>query len=157
VAALGDEGRATVPGAVAELQAAWGKGRAVEVQSLVVGEDRRLLGRSIRRWCDRERVDVVLTIGRSGHLAGDFAPEVTLPLLERTLPGVEERMYLAPPRRVEELLFRGRAGVRGVTVVVNLPARRARVAAIAAFLAPLLGHALEKMRGSDRECGGDPR
>jgi len=129
------------------------------VAGVCVGEDERLAERSIRRWCDREGVDVVFTVGRSGHERADFAPEMTARLLERVLPGVEERMYLASARGCSGLLFRGRAGMRKGTLVVNLPAHPARVRSIVRFLGPVVGHALEKARGSDRECvpAGSPR
>jgi molybdopterin biosynthesis enzyme MoaB len=77
---------------------------------------------------------------------------MTAALLDRVLPGVEERMYLATARGRLDLLFRGRAGMRRGTLVVNLPARLARARAIVRFLGPVVGHAVEKARGSDREC-----
>ena len=124
------------------------------VEAVRVKPAARDLARAIRGWCDRDRVDLVLTVGMSGPGAGDFAPEATAALLGRSLPGIEERMYLAPPRRPEELLFRGRAGFRRGTLVVNLPERLPRLKAIVRFLAPVLRHAVEKARGSERECGG---
>jgi len=141
--------------AVADL---WSSGRVVDVASVCAGDDERLAVGAIRRWCDRERVGVVLTVGRSGHEREDFAPGITAGLLDRELPGVEERMYLAPARSPLDLLFRGKAGMRRGTLVVNLPARPARARAIVRFLGPVVGHAIEKARGSDRECaaGGAP-
>jgi molybdopterin biosynthesis enzyme MoaB len=149
---LGVEGAGTAAAVSREILAAWGTRFALDLGSLQVGDDRRGAVRAIRSWCDRDRVDVVLTVGRCGHLPEDYAPEMTAPLLDRPLPGVEERMCLAPPRRPEHLLFRGRAGMRGGALIVNLPARASRVRTIARFLAPVIGHALEKARGSDREC-----
>lgn len=123
-----------------------------QVESSSAGDDAHLAASSIRRWCDRDRVDVVFTVGRSGHERGDFAPEMTAALLDRALPGVEERMCLASSRGGADLLFRGRAGMRRGTLVVNLPDRAARARLIVRFLGPVVGHAIEKARGSDREC-----
>ena len=95
---------------------------------------------------------MVFTIGRSGHEARDFAPEMTAALLERVLPGVEERMHLASGRGRLDLLFRGKAGMRKGTLVVNLPDRPARIRAIVQLLGPIVEHAVEKARGSDQEC-----
>jgi len=130
----------------------WSEAGCKSVLTHRLRAERRELVRHLRRWADRERLDVVCTVGRSGHLAGDFAPDVTRPLLERTLPGIEERMYLAVPRRPEDLLFRGAAGIRRGTLIVNLPDRAARVRVILGFLAPVLGHALEKIAGDESEC-----
>lgn len=150
---LGHDGGRTVP-AVTEAARGLGAGDGwlVRVESTIGSDDPRAAARTIRRWCDRDRVDVVFTVGRGGHEPGDFAPELTAALLDRPLPGIEERMYLASPRQPLDLLFRGRAGMRRATLVVNLPIREARARAIVRFLGPVVGHALEKARGDGREC-----
>ncbi|MHB8834677.1 MAG: MogA/MoaB family molybdenum cofactor biosynthesis protein [Candidatus Methylomirabilia bacterium] len=149
---LGDDGGRVLPSLARAVVDLWSDGAMVRVESLCARDDELLASRAVRRWCDRDRVDVVFTIGRSGHERADFAPEMTAKLLDRPLPGVEERMYLGAPRGWRDLLFRGRAGMRRGTLVVNLPARLARARAIVRFLGPIVGHALEKARGSDREC-----
>lgn len=137
----------------------WTHGSAVECEIARTDDDAGRASRTIRGWCDRDRVEVVFTVGRSGPASEDFAPEMTAALLDRALPGIEERMYLAPARSPQDLLFRGRAGMRRGTLVVNLPSRPARARVIVRFLGPIVGHALEKARGSDRECaaGGAAR
>lgn len=122
------------------------------VETACADDDRRLALRTVRRWCDRERVAAVLTVGRGGYRREDFAPEMTSALLDRPLPGVEERMCLASARSPHDLLFRGRAGMRQGTLIVNLPDRERRARAIVRFLGPVVQHAVEKARGSDREC-----
>lgn len=149
---LGQVGSGALPFVTRAVMDLWSGGKGVVIESLCAGGDERLAARTIRRWCDRDRVDVVFTVGRSGHERTDFVPAMTAELLERTLPGVEERMYLASGQGRLDMLFRGRAGMRGSTLVVNLPARPARLRAIVRFLGPVVGHALEKARGSDREC-----
>lgn len=153
VLGLGDADAATLAAAVGEIRTAWRGFADPAILCETAGCNRRSAARTIRRWCDDGLADIVLTVGAGGHRAEDFAPEVTRPLLERTLAGIEERMCLATPRRPEDLLFRGCAGLRGTTLVVNLPGRTGRVRLIARMLAPVIGHALEKSRGSDRECG----
>jgi molybdopterin biosynthesis enzyme MoaB len=153
VLGLGDDGARATASVARSLRASWHQAGKIDVRSGSAADDPRGALRTLRQWCDRDRVDVVLTVGRAGHRSGDFAPEITAPLLERSLPGVEERMYLAPPSRPQDLLFRGRAGFRGTTLIVNLPAQTARAAAIVRLLAPVIRHALEKARGSGSECG----
>jgi molybdopterin biosynthesis enzyme MoaB len=153
ILALGAEGEEALPALERALRGAWAPAGGLEVQRDAAGDDARRARSTLRRWCDRDRADVVLTVGRAGHLRGDFAPELTAALLERPLPGIEERMCLSPPSRPADLLFRGRAGFRGPTLVVNLPGRPARAAAIVRLLAPVIGHALAKARGDGGECG----
>jgi len=149
---LGDDGRRALPSVALAVVDLWSADAVIQIESLCAGDDPHLAGSSIRRWCDRDRVDVVFTVGRSGHERADFIPEMTADLLDRVLPGIEERMYLAAARGRLDLLFRGRAGMRRGTLVVNLPSRPARARAIVRFLGPVVGHAVEKARGSDREC-----
>jgi len=150
VLGLGDSGRKAAPSVAQAVQDLWSDIASIEI--LDAGDDPPLVDRVIRRWCDREKVDVVLTVGRSGHEGVDFAPGLTAKLLTRGLPGVEERMHLASSRRPLDLLFCGRAGMREQTFVVNLPDRPLRARAIVRFLAPVVGHAIEKARGSERDC-----
>lgn len=152
ILSLGDDGARALPAVTRAVRDLWQPDRGVAIEGSSAGDDAPLAGRTIRRWCDRDRVDVVFTVGRAGHAPEDFAPELTAALLDRALPGVEERMYLASPRRPLDLLFRGRAGMRRGTLVVNLPARPTRARAIVRFLGPVVDHAVEKARGSDREC-----
>jgi molybdopterin biosynthesis enzyme MoaB len=152
VLGLGEEGAGASDAVLREIFKAWSARFELDISSRQTGEDRHAASKAIRGWCDREGVDVVLTVGCCGHRHEDFAPEMTAPLLDRPLPGVEERICLAPPSRPEHLLFRGRAGMRAGSLIVNLPASAARTRTIAGFLAPVIGHALEKARGSDREC-----
>jgi len=149
---LGDDGSKALPSVTRAVADLWSRAAVLEIQSDCAGDNAHQAARAIRRWCDRDQVDVVFTVGRSGHERTDFAPEMTADLLDRTLPGVEERMYLASTRGGFDLLFRGRAGMRRGTLVVNLPARPARIRVIVRFLGPIVGHAIEKSRGSDRDC-----
>lgn len=137
-------------GAVAE---AWPFTRKESIECTLLEADPGKLRKEIRARADRDGLPVVLVVGRSGPGRDDFSPEVTRRLLQRSLPGIEERMYLGPPRRPEDLLFRGAAGIRGRTMVINLPDRPERIRAVLRFLAPVMKHALEKIAGDESECG----
>ncbi len=131
----------------------WARRVPLEILMFRIGADPVELAGLLRRLVDREGLEVICTVGRSGHRAEDFTPDVTRKLLHRSLPGFEERMYLADPRRPEDLLFRGAAGIRKTTLIINLPGRMTRVREIVRFSAPVLAHALEKIAGSESECG----
>jgi molybdopterin biosynthesis enzyme MoaB len=136
----------------AAVSSIWAAAGELELHSLRLDPDPKQLEKALKKWTKQGGMAVICVVGKSGHRSGDFAPEVTRSLLHRTLPGIEERMYLASPRRPEEMLFRGAAGIRRETMIVNLPPRPARVRQILRFIAPVLRHALDKMAGDESEC-----
>ena len=136
----------------ADLSSIWAGAGELELHSRRLDPDPKELEKALKKWTKQGGMAVVCVIGKSGHRPGDFVPEVTRSLLHRSLPGIEERMYLASPRRPEELLFRGAAGIRRETMIVNLPPRPARVRQILRFIAPVLRHALDKIAGDESEC-----
>ena len=104
---------------------------------------------ALRRWCDEEELDLVLTVGGTlpapGPGASEIVPEATLAVVERLLPGLPEAMRAyAQDETPLALIDRSVAGIRGRTAIVNLPAG-ARAAtlfleAIAEVLAPIVAH-----------------
>lgn len=143
----GVEGRIT--GEVAER---WSSLGSVDIECRHTGAGRKELAAALRKWSGKNGKDIVLTVGLSGHRKADIAPDVTVGLLDRRLPGIEEAMCLPPRRRPEDLLFRGRAGIRGGTIIVNLPSRPAALVNALKILAPVLVHAVEKIGGDESEC-----
>ena len=87
--------------------------------------------------------NLILTTGGTGLAARDVTPEATRALLERPTPGITE-LLLRESLRVEPLaaLSRAAAGLRGETLIVNLPGRPKAVRENLAVLMPLLGHCL---------------
>jgi molybdenum cofactor synthesis domain-containing protein len=98
-----------------------------------------------------EGVRVVLTTGGTGITPTDLTPDVTLPLLDREVPGIAEaiRAYGGAKGVPTAALSRGLAGVAGDCLVVNLPGSRGGVKDAIAVLEPLLVHAVEQITGSD--------
>lgn len=149
---LSEDGRTWEKRIAGEVMKHWSSLGSVDIVCRQVGGGRKELAAALRKWSGKTAKDIVLTVGLSGHRAGDIAPDVTEGLLDRRLPGIEEAICLPPRRRPEDLLFRGRAGIRGGTVIVNLPSRPAALANALKILAPVLVHAVEKIGGDESEC-----
>ena len=95
---------------------------------------------------------VVLTTGGTGVAPRDVTPEATLAVLDRAAPGIAEAIRAdAIAKTPHGLLSRGVAGVRGTTLVVNLPGSSGGCRDGFAVLRPALGHALHLLVGEQSE------
>ncbi|PLX99045.1 MAG: molybdenum cofactor biosynthesis protein, partial [Desulfuromonas sp.] len=73
-------------------------------------------------WCDREQLDLILTTGGTGLSPRDRTPEATRAVIEREVPGIAEAMRMQNLARTPHaMLSRGIAGLRGKTLIINLP------------------------------------
>jgi molybdopterin adenylyltransferase len=122
----------------------------------VVPDEQEAITAILVDWCDREGLDLILTSGGTGLTPRDVAPESTVAVLEREIPGMAEAMRAASLAKTPHaMLSRGVAGVRGQTLIINLPGSPRAVRENLAVVLPALPHALEKIKGSPRECGAE--
>lgn len=108
----------------------------------------------LRAYADEVRADLVLTTGGSGLASRDVTPEATLRVIERAVPGIVEsarsRTLVHTPLA---MLSRGVAGVRGRTLIINLPGSPKAVREWLDVILPAIGHAVDLLREVPREWG----
>lgn len=117
----------------------------------VVADDRQAIRDRLLALCEGEAPDVVLTLGGTGVRPTDWAPEATRDVIEREVPGIGEAMRQDSLKKVRTaMLSRGTAGIRGRTLIVNLPGSVKGAGENLAVVAPVLEHTVEKLTGSSR-------
>lgn len=120
----------------------------------MVPDERDELSRAMREMADGVGIDLILTTGGTGFSPRDVTPEATLAVIEREVPGIPEAMRIVGREKTPKaMLSRAVAGIRGRTLIVNLPGSPRGVKENLEVLLPVLGHALEMVTGRGGECG----
>jgi molybdenum cofactor synthesis domain-containing protein len=121
---------------------------ATAIDRELLPDDPGLLRERLIHWADDEGVDLILTTGGTGFSPSDQTPEATAAVIDRQAPGVAEAIRQEAARHTRHwALSRGIAGMRGATLIVNLPGSPKGVEQSAAILLPILPHALDLISG----------
>lgn len=129
-------------------------GRFEIKEQQLLSDDRAALEEALVRLCDKSQLNLILTTGGTGLSPRDNAPEATLAVADRQVPGIAEYMraksFEITPKA---MLSRGVAVIRRQTLIINLPGSPKAVRENLDFIMPALGHGLDIMLGIDGECG----
>jgi molybdopterin adenylyltransferase len=124
----------------------------------ILPDDFQALKGALANWCDSGEVDILLTTGGTGFSPRDVTPEATLAVIERPAPGLAEAMRLEGVKVTPHaMLSRAVAGIRGQTLIVNLPGSPKGAVENLQVVLPVLQHAVELLRSDPGAEAGHAR
>ena len=151
------EGQATDtagPGVVQQIQEAM---EAHVYAAEVLPDEAGRIADRLKHYSDGHSIDMILTVGGTGFSPRDVTPEATRGVVERFTPGLDEAMRAASAAKTPHaMLSRACSGIRGATLIVNLPGSERAARENLEALLPALPHGLAKLRGDQADCGRLP-
>ena len=118
------------------------------VSTAVCADDRPAVERWLKETADSKSTDLILTSGGTGLGPRDVTPEATLAVVERVIPGFSEKMRAAgAEKNPRAILSRGAAGIRGTTIIINLPGSPTGAVESLNVVAALLPHSVDVLHG----------
>jgi len=119
----------------------------------IVPDEKGEISKTLIQWTDEHRADLILTTGGTGLSPRDVTPEATMAVVDRMIPGMAEAMRQASLQKTPHaMISRAVAGVRGRTLIINLPGSPKGAAENLEAVLPALNHAIAKIQGDPSDC-----
>jgi len=117
----------------------------------IVPDEKDLIKKAIIDELDR--ADLILTNGGTGLHPRDVTPDTTLEIIDKEVPGIAEAMRFAGIAKTKTaMLSRAVAGIKGKTLVINLPGSPKAVKECLEVIIDAIPHAIDKLKGDPSEC-----
>jgi len=120
---------------------------------LMVPDETKAIQNAILACTDTKKINLVLTSGGTGLSPRDVTPEATSGILDKEIPGIAEAMRWESYRLTPHaMLSRSVAGIRGTSLIINLPGSPKSVRENLTVIVPALKHAIAKIQGDTSDC-----
>jgi len=113
-------------------------------RSIILPDEESVIRDTLIQWADSGDFDVILTTGSTGFAPRDIAPEATKAVIQKEASGLAEYMRAESLKKTKHaMLSRAVAGIRGKTLIINLPGSPKGAVENLGFIFPLLPHAVQ--------------
>lgn len=120
----------------------------------MIPDEKNIIAERLKMLCDEMKLDLVLTSGGTGFAPRDVTPEATMEVIEKPVPGISEAIRsIGMQNTPKAMLSRGVAGIRGKTLIINMPGSVKGVRESLEAVLPALPHGLDTLKGDSSECG----
>jgi molybdenum cofactor synthesis domain-containing protein len=117
----------------------------------ILPDEKELIKEKLIQYCGR--VDLILTTGGTGLSPRDVTPDATLEVIDKQVSGIAEVMRFEGFKKTRRaVLSRAVAGIKGNTLIINLPGSPKAVKENLEILLDVIPHAVEKIKGDTTEC-----
>ncbi|MEJ5226348.1 MogA/MoaB family molybdenum cofactor biosynthesis protein [Thermodesulfovibrio sp.] len=118
----------------------------------IVPDEKEIIKMAINE--ELKKADLILTNGGTGLHPRDVTPDATLEIIDKQIPGIAEAMRLEGLKKTKTaMLSRAVAGIKGQTLIINLPGSPKAVRESLEAIIDVLPHAIDKIKGDPSECG----
>ena len=119
----------------------------------IVPDDCEKIAECLITWVDKENLSLIVTTGGTGVSPTDITPEAMLKVIKYQIPGMAEAMRAASLTKTPHaMLSRAMVGVRGESLIINLPGSPGGAKENLAVILPALNHGLDKISGDMSDC-----
>jgi len=122
-------------------------------ETVIIPDEQDQIRQTLIDLSDKKNLDLIVTTGGTGVTPRDLTPDATLEVIDKALPGMAEAMRQESLKKTPHaMISRAVTGIRGQTLIINLPGSPRGVRENLAVVLPALKHALEKLKGDETEC-----
>ena len=119
----------------------------------VIPDEKEIIKKKLTHLSDIIKADIIITTGGTGLSPRDVTPDATLEVIDKEVPGMAEAMRAESLKKTANaMVSRAVVGVRGETLIINLPGSPKAVRENLSVILPAIPHAIEKLKGDQREC-----
>jgi molybdopterin adenylyltransferase len=126
---------------------------ATVIEYEVIPDEKEVIKQKLIEYTDGKNLDLVITTGGTGVSPRDLTPDATLEVIEKEIPGMAEVMRRESSAKTPHaMISRAVVGIRGQSLIINLPGSPKGAVENLSFIIPALEHTIDKIKGDETDC-----